>query len=189
MPAENREVRKASNRRAKETEDSYYFDDLAKGLANGTISRRQALKWAGAGIVGTVLASTGFPEKAEALTRRERRRCREKGGVPLEEGKCNCAFQCETGVHLDDFNCQSDPECYCFETTAGRGFCGYAGSDPKCADFEPCRTTDDCSASNAKCIKTTCCDQGICVRPCSSGSTTQFGAASTENTGAVGTRS
>jgi hypothetical protein len=33
------------------------FDELAKGLANGTISRRQALRWMGGALVGGVLAS------------------------------------------------------------------------------------------------------------------------------------
>jgi hypothetical protein len=34
---------------------SRYFDELAKGLANGTISRRQALRWMGGALVGGVL--------------------------------------------------------------------------------------------------------------------------------------
>jgi len=33
------------------------FDELAKGLANGTMSRRQALRWMGGALVGGVLAS------------------------------------------------------------------------------------------------------------------------------------
>src|SRR5918994_5548136 len=33
------------------------FDELAKGLAHGTISRRQALRWMGGALVGGVLAS------------------------------------------------------------------------------------------------------------------------------------
>jgi hypothetical protein len=186
MPPEDREVRKASNREANKTEDSYYFDDLARGLADGTISRRQALKWAGAGIVGAVLATAGFAEPAEALTRRQRRRCRDKGGVPLEEGNCNCAFQC--GADLDEFNCQGDSDCYCLEKGSGGGFCGYGGNDPQCGDFERCDSNRDCSDSDARCITTTCCDRGICVRPCSTGRTTSFGAAvSTQSTGAVGT--
>jgi hypothetical protein len=184
MPAEDREFRKASSREANKMEGSYYFDDLAKGLAAGTISRRQALKWVGAGILGAVLATAGFNEPAEALTRR---RCRDKGGVPLEEGNCSCAFQC--GADLDRFNCKSDSKCYCLEKASGGGFCGYGGNDPQCGDFERCDSNRDCSDSDARCITTTCCDTGICVRPCSTGRTTRVGAVSTENTGAVGTPS
>ena len=33
------------------------FDELAKGLANGTISRRQALRWMGGALAGAALAS------------------------------------------------------------------------------------------------------------------------------------
>jgi len=183
MSAENRKVRKASNRKEDRMEDSY-FDDLARGLAEGTISRRQALKLAGVGIVSAVFATAGFPESAQALTSR---RCRKKGGVPLKEGNCDCAFQC--GSELHRFNCQDDDKCYCLEKESGGGFCGYGGKDPQCGDFERCETNRDCSNSDARCISTTCCDRPICVRPCSTGRTTGVGAASTENTGSVGTLS
>ena len=181
MPAQDRGIRRTSSREGGRAEESYYFDNLVRGLADGTISRRQALKWAGVGIVGAMIATAGFPESAEALTRR---RCRDKGGVPLSNGNCDCAFQC--GADLDRFNCQSDSRCYCLEKGSGGGFCGYGGNDPQCGDFEPCDSNRDCSDSDARCITTLCCDRGICVRPCSTGRTTRVGAASTENTGAVG---
>jgi hypothetical protein len=37
--------------------EEHSFDELAKGLANRTISRREAFKWFGAAIAGTLLAS------------------------------------------------------------------------------------------------------------------------------------
>jgi hypothetical protein len=33
------------------------FDEVAKGLASGSVSRREALRWMGAILAGTVLAS------------------------------------------------------------------------------------------------------------------------------------
>src|SRR5215212_5327536 len=38
-------------------ERDHSLDELAKGLANGSLSRRDALKWAGAAIVGGLLGS------------------------------------------------------------------------------------------------------------------------------------
>ena len=86
---ENREVRPSWE----ETTEEYSFDKLARRLASGTISRRQALKWMGAGIVGAAVATAGFPNTAQALTRRQKRRCRDKEGIPLENGHCHCAFK------------------------------------------------------------------------------------------------
>ncbi len=70
-----------------------FFDDLAKGLDDGTISRRRALKLVGAAALGAALIPV-MPKQAEALSRRARRRCRRKGGIPLERGNCHCAFKC-----------------------------------------------------------------------------------------------
>ena len=52
MPEDN-EVREVSTRRGTIGESS--FDELAKGLASGTITRVQMLKLAGAAVLGTVL--------------------------------------------------------------------------------------------------------------------------------------
>jgi hypothetical protein len=37
--------------------EGHSFDELAKGLANNTISRRQAFKWFGVAIAGGLVAS------------------------------------------------------------------------------------------------------------------------------------
>ena len=86
---ENGEVRPSWE----EMTEEYSFDELARGLASGTITRRQALKWMGAGIVGAAAATAGFPNTAQALMRRQKRRCRDKEGIPLENGHCHCAFK------------------------------------------------------------------------------------------------
>jgi hypothetical protein len=141
------------------SEGSYYFDDLAKGVADGSISRRQALKWLGAGAVALAIGPL-FPEQAEALTRRQRRLCRRKGGTPLERGNCHCGFNCLTATQ--PFTCQGNPNCTCFRTTENRGFCG--------ADVAPCSTifcsaSGDCPAGS-RCVVDDCCDLPFCVRPC-----------------------
>ena len=47
-------------------EDSAYLDDLARGVAEGSISRRRALKLAGAAIVGSTGLLSLFPGMAGA---------------------------------------------------------------------------------------------------------------------------
>src|SRR5919199_3200108 len=95
------------------------FDELARGLASGNISRRQAIKWAGYSVLGASLSSMGFAETAEALTRRQRRRCRRKGGTPLEKGQCHCGSVCGA---FEDPQAGCAPGCVCFQTPEGTGF-------------------------------------------------------------------
>src|SRR5919202_2443533 len=56
MPTENNEPREEVHDQPHSTREQA-FDQLAKGLAKGSISRRDALKWVGAGLVGGLLAS------------------------------------------------------------------------------------------------------------------------------------
>jgi hypothetical protein len=145
------------------------LDELAKGIAENDDSRRQAIRWAGYSVLGAALSSMGFAETAEALTRRQRRRCRRKGGTPLERGECHCGFKCDSEVA----GCAGDPTCTCFETPSGGGFCGRHGSCDT-----PCTTTADCPAGT-RCAVNTCCGEPICVPECSS----PPAAASTESGG------
>ena len=126
------------------------------------ISRKwRQTKWAGYGVLGAALSSLGFAESAEALTRRQRRRCRRKGGTPLERGECNCAFNCETSP--EDIVCEDNPNCSCTQTIEGRGFC---------ADFFVRCPTETCSSSSecprgSKCLVNTCCDgPAVCLPSC-----------------------
>jgi hypothetical protein len=133
------------------------LDELARGLAEGTISRRQALKWAGLGVVGVALFSLGFADRAEAITPR---RCRRRyDGTPLEAGQCDCGFICGGRVQLPP--CGNDPDCFCYQTVTGRGFCGRNS-----ACRRTCASNADCSPDR-RCVVNTCCPgPGICARPC-----------------------
>jgi hypothetical protein len=85
------------------------LDELARGLAENDISRRQAIKWAGYSVLGATLSSMGFADTVEALTRKARRRCRRKGGTPLERGECHCGIRCDTNAENSDFICGNTP--------------------------------------------------------------------------------
>ena len=148
------------------SEGSSYFDDLATGLADGSISRRQALKGIGAGALAFAIGPL-FPEQAEALTRAQRRRCRQRGGIPVERGECHCTEQslCEDNPEI---HCEGNPECHCLMTVAGRGFCGRHGS---CV---PCTASSECPAG-WRCVVNTCCTDDFgnpvptCLPPCEAG--------------------
>lgn len=133
----------------------HFFDDLAKGLHDGTISRRQALKLAGAATLGAVLIPI-MPEQADALSTQARRRCRRKDGIPLDRGDCNCGWQCN--ANQDRFSCHGNTDCVCYEDANGRGFCGQTTGNAFCtrnSDCEPGR----------KCALNTCAG-GLCILPC-----------------------
>src|SRR5918994_651854 len=55
MPSEDSEITEI--RRQASTDGERSFDELAKGLANGTVSRRQVLRLLGGALFGGVLAS------------------------------------------------------------------------------------------------------------------------------------
>jgi hypothetical protein len=138
------------------------FDELARALAENSISRRQALKWAGYGVLGAALSSIGFAATAEALTRRQRRGCRRKGGTPLERGNCHCAFNCFSS-DPERFHCQDDPNCYCGETREHRGFC--ANLNLVCFSLPTCSSSSQCP-SGYKCMVDTCCGEPTCFPAC-----------------------
>ena len=162
-----------------------FFDDLARGLDDGTISRGRALKLFGAAALGTALMPV-LPKHAEALSRNARRRCHRKGGVPLEKGNCHCAITC--AFASDKFTCQGNPSCTCFKTVTGSGFC--AATTPslqtRCSPTEGCSVgpvcvvNPGCPGSGGSCtpatVATDCpsnmgcvngrCQLTSCVSPC-----------------------
>ena len=163
--------------------DEHFFDELAKGLDEGTITRRRALKLVGAAALGTALMPV-LPKQAEALTRKARRKCHSEGGVPLEKGNCHCAMTCTTPVAI---TCHGSNICECHETVSGKGFCtdqsvpvtkegcSTSADCPTgtvcimvrgCAGSTSCTSSTDCP-TNYACIKGTC-QNTFCVSPCPS---------------------
>jgi hypothetical protein len=160
--------------------DEHFFDDIAKGLGNGSVSRGRALKLVGGAALGAVLIPL-LPNQAEALTRKFRRACRSQGGVPLDKGNCHCAMTCTTSPSI---SCHNDNSCTCQETVTSKGFCAHSVS----ADVYGCSTNADCPPgtvcllprgcpttisckssatcpSNYACIKGIC-QETFCLPPC-----------------------
>jgi hypothetical protein len=124
-------------------------DDLARTLAQETVSRKRALTVLG-GAIAAAVAPALAPQQARAGGK-ARKRCRNKGGVYMAKGTCHCASD---GCNL---TCHGNPDCHCYETVEGRGFCAGVGSTGGC------NTTADCQAGEV-CAKT--CIGLVCVPPC-----------------------
>jgi hypothetical protein len=132
------------------------FDELASGLASGSISRGRALKLMGAALVGGTLASLGIGEAgADDLCKPEGKKCRKDkqccSGICSRSGTSRsgtCACQ-ENGV-----TCASASECcsgncvngQCSACPAGDCFFGTLNQNTctcECAPF----AVENCAAS------------------------------------------
>jgi hypothetical protein len=117
------------------------FDDLASELASGTITRRRALKLAGAALLGV----------AGGL------------GVAAREAKAappTCPAGTRTGCVVACTN--TTKQCACIRTTEGTRVCVH-----KCCSLRSCNSSSQCYRGEV-CIKTGCCREGIqrCVSLC-----------------------
>ncbi len=77
--------------REEHASEEHSFDELARGLARGSLSRRRALKLVGAALLGGVLSLAGLgadPDVAEA-----RRRRRRVPICPEQSCCCDCVHQ------------------------------------------------------------------------------------------------
>jgi hypothetical protein len=176
------------------------LDELAKGLASGTLSRGKAIRWMGGALLGAALASVPGMAWADDCRRlgRECRRdsqccsrnCIRRGdekvcGCPEGKSLCNdrcvnldrnenhcgeCFHRCEAGVECEDGMCQGG-NCPSGRTrTEGDCSCVAMCDDP---DFSPfaCQNNPECL-----CTPTTegtgfCANvTGPCEPPCSSSS-------------------
>jgi hypothetical protein len=134
--------------------EQYSFDELAKGVASGTISRGRAMKLAGAGLLAALFGSSVATGEAEAATDR---RCR--GKPKISNRRCPKESGCRG---------REDQFCNCALTREG---------DKRCIDFtnQGCPTTDECDRSgdcpgSQLCIEVGgCCGNprlNVCARPC-----------------------
>jgi hypothetical protein len=115
------------------------FDALATGLASSTITRRRALKLAGAALL--VVAGLGAaPREAEAAPT-----------CPADT-RSGCVVACTN----------TSKQCACIRTTEGNRVCVH-----KCCSLRSCNSSSQC-LSGEVCIKTGCCREGIqrCVTLC-----------------------
>ena len=118
------------------------LDELAKGLANGTLSRGKAIRLVGGALLGTALAS--FPGVAWAND------CRRLGRECRRDSQC-CSRNC---VRRGD-----DKVCGCPE--------GKSSCNDRCVNLD--RNENHCGSCSNRCVEGQECVGGVCQ--CLSGTT------------------
>ena len=133
------------------------LDELAKGLASGSLSRHDALKLAGAAIVGGLLSA--IPGVAWADHKPGHGTPPGQGGTPPGQGAEVCTTVEDPCFTPCGPKVRGDRLCACVPTTEGA---------PACVEFicgEPCTTGADCPSG--LCGAAGCCnDQPVCLTPC-----------------------
>jgi hypothetical protein len=166
----------------KGTVGEQFFDDLARGLDDGTISRRRALRLGGGAVLAAIVPSL-FPREAEARHRCNARcRCRRRKSRYLSHGECHCALTCSTTAANPP--CHGNDSCICGESVEGSGFCFLPGAVGKaCSATSECPTgavcvrIRGCPESGGSCTASTDCPSGnaclngrcqrtFCFAPC-----------------------
>ena len=134
------------------------FDELAKGLATGAVSRRKALRWMGGALVGAVLASVPGVAWAdddrcsEGLTR-----CGDRC-VNLQNNERHCG-SCSNRCGLNQSCCKGR----CVNPQRNERHCGSC--------FNRCPEGEVCMGGVCQCPSGTTLCGGNCVPDCPSGQT------------------
>ena len=130
------------------------FDQAAKGLAEGTISRGRALKLAGSALLGGGLLAL-FPGVAGAQ-------------VSVEAG---CAHRpAISNKACPASQCGGDPNCFCAKTVSGAKTCVNL-ENAECPARDECDRNRDCARGEV-CIQVGACECGhprrnLCIPTCS----------------------
>ena len=172
------------------------FDELAKGLATGTLSRGKALRWMGGALLGAVLASVPGVAWANDCRRlgRECRRdsqccsrnCVRRGddkvcGCPKGQSRCKdrcvnlqknenhcgeCFNRCAEGEECVEGKCQGG--CPPGETVCTGCACETVACTPETFDCNPNAATVTVCLANTEGGGTTCgCGFDVCTNDCS----------------------
>jgi hypothetical protein len=153
------------------------FEKLAKDMAG--MNRRDALRRAGGGLAGAVLAAFGVGRARAQEGGGEDNPCEFDcsiltGGPIFDRphwGRCiNSCAACRAsggGTCFTFRQCEGEPNCVCFDTVEGGvGFCGAGGF---CDELPKCKKSSDCP-TGWTCSANTCCAlfgfPPICNPPC-----------------------
>jgi hypothetical protein len=146
------------------------LDELAKGLASGTLSRRKALRLMGSALLGGALASIpGVAWAAKDNISACVQSCRQTFPPGGARGECvrrcregsACPGTCDEGFP----QCNNNPECVAFQTAEGGCVCIDVRQSQECELYQQCTTSLDCPTGQT-CATNTCCSPGgICIPP------------------------
>jgi hypothetical protein len=135
------------------------FDELASALASGTISRRRALKLAGAAMLGS---STGL------LTLFPHRRAQAQEFITCPEDEPAISNRRCVINRCGPASCEASA-CFCVTTVEGDKRCIDGGSIEECPTSDECDSNRDCPGEQL-CLKVGgCCGhrrRNLCGQPC-----------------------
>ena len=134
------------------------LDELARGLASGSISRGRALRLMGAALVGGTLASLGIGEAGADDCKRNGKRCKKNS-------------QCCSGTCTSNGTCQGcTPGTSCGPGGAGicRANASGAGTTCSCGDTSCAASCSECSGPQVCALSAGACLTApfLCVTPC-----------------------
>ncbi len=125
--------------------EEHSFDELAAGLADGTLTRARALKLAGAAFLSGVFGILSLPKDADARRHRRRRRLVLPPSPPSPPPPPPCIGASQAQCQL----CCTGQNCGCVQTSESTWACspgitGLCGATPctlgtPCADGRPCQ--------------------------------------------------
>jgi hypothetical protein len=134
-----------------------FFDDLARGLADGSLTRGKALRLMGAALVGGALGSVGIGEASA-----DPPGCKRNGKKCKKDSSC-CSGQCVNGV-CSGGEPICNPPCpegrECLEVEPGATVC-YPICTPSCTPGTACYANQD--GTTTFCV----CGFGQCTDDCS----------------------
>jgi hypothetical protein len=151
-------------------EEEGFFDELARGLADGTLTRGKALRLMGAALVGGSLASLGIREAAA-----DRPGCKRNGKNCTRDTQCCGSLVCPSGTcQTPTTSTTETPTTSTTETptTTTTETPSTTTSTPCLPNGGSCTTNGQCCSDN--CSNGFCCptgyvglSNGTCAKPCS----------------------
>ena len=139
-----------------ETPEGQFFDELSRGLATGGISRRRALKLAGAAILGSTGLLSLFPGVAGAQSSVYGRTVTSQ---QIGEGGCAEDEPAISNRRCEPSPCGGNQSCFCAETVSGNRRCVNLRR-AVCPRRDECDSNRDCPRGEV-CIKV----GGCCGNP------------------------
>ena len=120
------------------------FDELARGVGDGSLSRRRALALVGSSIFGGTLASLALADDAAGKKKRRRRKKKKKNDPPPNPAALGAVVACQNlgtacGLGANTLICN------CRLTKEGTQSCANVVNPPNGNAFQACQQTVNCN--------------------------------------------
>jgi hypothetical protein len=124
------------------------FDDIARGLGDGSLSRRRALALVGSSLLGGTLGSLALIDDADAKKKKKKKK-KKKNNDPILQPPVPPGAPVLPTIACANINtaCGLGAQtlvCNCRLTKEGVQSCGNVVNPPNGAVFEPCQQSANC---------------------------------------------